>query len=250
MLNVLDLFSGIGNLSHGLRCAGGFQTKAFCEIDSTCWPVLEKHWPGVPIYADVRTPFKFGLPFRPDVVCGGFPCQDISLNGAGAGLDGERSGLWREYLRIVEEVEPSWVIVENVTALRARGLEEVLRGLSSLGYFARWDCLPSTALGSDQERDRIWLVANRSSERIQGMWSEGLPEPHTLAQPFVPLRGGDGQWQVEPDLRRSAYGNGSRLDGRMNTWGQRLHQIGNAVDPRVAEAIGREILRVEAACSM
>lgn len=118
-------------------------------------------------------------------------------------------------------------------------------GLSALGYSARWDCIPASALGAAHQRDRVWVIAHRSSERVQGLWSEGLPQPLSLAGPFLPLRDRDGQWEVEPDVRRTAYGNASRLDGRMSTWGQRLHQIGNAVCPPIVEAIGREILRVE-----
>lgn len=250
MLNVLDLFSGVGNFSHGLRCAGGFQTRAFCETDPTCYPVLQRHFPGVDIYPDIRlmrgTGVQSDLGRRIDVICGGFPCQDLSVNGAAAGLQGERSGLWFEYLRIVETLGPSWVIIENVSALRSRGLETVLGGLAALGYSARLDCIPASALGASQARDRVWIIANRESERIQRLWSEGLPQPRSLAEPFLPLRNSDGEWEVEPDVRRTAYGNASRLDGRMNTWGQRLHQIGNSVCPQIVESIGREIMRVEA----
>jgi DNA (cytosine-5)-methyltransferase 1 len=245
MLNVLDLFSGVGNFSLGLRRSGGFRTRAFCEIDRTCHPVLNRHFPGVPVLGDVTEVRADDLGFHPDAICGGFPCQDLSVNGRAAGLDGERSGLWFQYLRIIGETNPSWVIVENVSALRSRGLEEVLRGLSALGYSARWDCIPANAFGAAHQRDRVWVVANRSSERVQGLWAEGLEKSLALVEPFLPLRDRDGQWEVEPDVRRTAYGNASRLDGRMSTWGQRLHQIGNAVVPQVPEAIGREILRVE-----
>lgn len=245
MLNVLDLFSGVGNFSLGLHRAGGFRTVGFCEIDTTCHPVLQRHFPGVPIHQDITRLRGEDLLVQPDVVCGGFPCQDLSVNGAAAGLAGERSGLWFEYLRLIEETDPHWVVIENVAALRTRGLEEVLGGLSALGYSARWDCIPASALGAAHQRDRVWVIAHRSSERVQGLWSEGLPQPLSLAGPFLPLRDRDGQWEVEPDVRRTAYGNASRLDGRMSTWGQRLHQIGNAVCPPIVEAIGREILRVE-----
>ena len=243
-MNVLDLFSGVGNFSLGLARAG-FQTRAFCEIDPTCHPVLNKHFVGVPIHTDVTRLSAADLDFQPDLICGGFPCQDISVNGAAAGLDGARSGLWFEYLRLIEETDPDWVVAENVSALRSRGLEEVLRGLLALGYCVRWDCIPANAFGAAQQRDRVWIIAHRSRERIQGLWPEGLEKSRALVEPFLPLRNSDGQWEVEPDVRRTAYGNASRLDGRMSTWGQRLHQIGNAVVPQIPEAIGRELLRVE-----
>lgn len=244
-MNVLDLFSGVGNFSLGLARAG-FQTRAFCEVDPVCYPVLNKHFAGVPIHTDIRKLRACDLGFKPDLICGGFPCQDISNNGKLAGLEGSRSGLWYEYLRLIEETDPDWIIAENVSALRSRGLEEVIRGLLALGYCVRWDCIPAAAFGADQERDRVWIIANRSSERIQGMWPEGLEESRTLVEPFLPIRNGDGQWEIEPDVRRTAYGHASRLDGRMSTWGQRLHQIGNAVVPQIPEAIGLEIMRVEA----
>lgn len=247
MLHVLDLFSGVGGFSLGLHRAEGFRTRAFCEIDRTCYPTLNKHFPGVPIHPDISGLRGADLGFRPDVICGGFPCQDISVNGDAAGLDGERSGLWFQYLRLVEETAPHWVVIENVSALRSRGLEEVLRGLLALGYSVRWDCIPASALGASHQRDRVWVIAHHSRERIQGLWAEGLQEPRALGFPFLPHRDSDGQWEVEPDVRRTAYGLSSKLDGRMMTWGQRLHQLGNAVVPQIPEAIGREILRVEAA---
>jgi len=243
---VLDLFSGVGNFSLGLSRAGGFSTLAFCEIDRTCHPVLNKHFPNVPIFTDIKSLRSDQLEFNPDVICGGFPCQDLSLAGKGQGLSGDRSGLWYEYLRLIYEASPKWAIIENVSALRNRGLDEVLRGLASIGYHARWDCVPASALGAAHQRDRVWIVANRSSERIQGLWSQGFAQPQSLEFPFLPFGPGNRQWEVEPDVRRSLYGNASRLDGRMNTWGQRLHQIGNAVVPQIPEAIGREINRVEA----
>ena len=95
-LKVLDLFSGIGGFSLGLERTGGFETVAFCEIEGFCQKVLNKHWPDVPIYEDVRNIDYDGTV---DVICGGFPCQDISIAGKGAGIEGEKSGLWKDRLR-------------------------------------------------------------------------------------------------------------------------------------------------------
>ncbi len=166
MLSVLDLFSGIGGFSLGLECTGGFRTVAFCEIEPFPRAVLAKHWPEVPCYNDVRTLTAGllaadGIPV--DVICGGFPCQDISVAGRGAGLDGQRSGLWFDYLRLIEEVRPRWVIIENVSALRNRGLGEVLSGLSALGYDAEWHCVPASAIGAPHQRDRVWILAYPAS---------------------------------------------------------------------------------------
>jgi DNA (cytosine-5)-methyltransferase 1 len=131
-LRVLDLFSGIGGFSIGLERAG-MTTVAFCEIDKKAQLVLKKHWPDVPVFEDVSTLTKDLLDERGiavDVICGGFPCQDISYAGAGAGIEGKRSGLWSEYARIIGELRPQYVIVENVSALLSRGLDRVLGDLA------------------------------------------------------------------------------------------------------------------------
>jgi DNA (cytosine-5)-methyltransferase 1 len=174
-MNVLDLFSGIGGFSLGLERAG-MKTAAFCEIDEYCRRVLARHWPGVPIYDDVRTLTAERLVrdgVAADVICGGFPCQDISVAGKGAGLAGERSGLWSEYARIIGEVRPRYVIVENVAALLGRGLSRVLGDLATLGYDAEWHCIPACAVGAPHRRDRLWIVANADEKRTYGRGTRG-----------------------------------------------------------------------------
>ena len=150
-LRLLDLFSGIGGFSLGLERSGGFKTVAFCEIEPFCRRVLAKYWPDVPCYDDIRTLTAERLAadgVGVDAVCGGFPCQDISVAGKGAGIAGERSGLWREYARIIGELRPRFVIVENVAALLGRGLGDVLGDLAALGYDAEWHCIPASAVGA------------------------------------------------------------------------------------------------------
>lgn len=162
---VLDLFSGIGGFSLGLERTGGFKTVAFCEIDPFCRKVLNKHWPNVPIYEDVRTLTAERLSadgIGVDVICGGFPCQDISVAGKGAGIEGERSGLWSEYARIIGELRPRYVIVENVAALLGRGLDKVLGDLAALGFSSVWHCIPASAVGAPHRRDRLWLIVVRN----------------------------------------------------------------------------------------
>lgn len=159
---VLSLFAGIGGFDLGLERTGGFETVAFCEIDPFCQRVLKKHWPEVPCYDDVRTLTAERLAadgIAVDVICGGFPCQDISTAGKGAGLAGERSGLWSEIARLVGELRPQFVIVENVSALLGRGLGTVLGDLAALGYDAEWHCIPASAVGAPHRRDRIWIIA-------------------------------------------------------------------------------------------
>jgi DNA (cytosine-5)-methyltransferase 1 len=165
-VNVLDLFSGIGGFSLGLERAG-MRTVAFCEIEPFARRVLAKHWPNVPCYTDVRELSGGRIAadgISVDVICGGFPCQDISVAGKGAGLEGARSGLWFEYARIIGEVRPRHVIVENVSALLHRGLDRVLGDLAALGYDAEWHCIPASAIGAPHRRDRIWIVADASGD--------------------------------------------------------------------------------------
>ena len=159
---VLDLFSGIGGFSLGLQNTGGFETVAFCEIEPFCHKVLKKHWQDVPIYNDIKelnydTLQADGI--EPTVITGGFPCQDISVAGEQKGIIGERSSLWSEYARLIKDVRPAWAIIENVSALRSKGLTLVLQNLSEIRYNAEWHCIPCSALGGLHRRDRIWIIA-------------------------------------------------------------------------------------------
>jgi len=230
-MNVLDLFSGIGGFSLGLERAG-MKTIAFCEIDKKAQLVLKKHWPEVPIFEDVSKLKKEDIDEQVDVICGGFPCQDISLAGRGEGLEGKRSGLWFEFHRLIKEIRPRYAIIENVSALRNRGLDEVLRGLSEIGYDAEWHCIPASAVGAPHQRDRIWIVAHPNGFRLSGgcnQWPrqriETLPEKTvwgSLPAPYV-CRGADG------------------IPNRMD----RLKQLGNAVVPQIPEIIGRRLMEIE-----
>jgi DNA (cytosine-5)-methyltransferase 1 len=193
-VRVLDLFSGIGGFSLGLERAG-MRTVAFCEIEPYCRAVLAKHWPGVPCFPDIRgiDSYELGRLGGIDVICGGFPCQDISLAGNGAGLAGERSGLWSEYARVIGLVRPAYVIVENVAALLGRGLGTVLSDLAAIGYDAEWHCIPASAVGAPHRRDRIWIIAypggnEHESACIEKRWttaagfSEAASYPHGKGQ--------------------------------------------------------------------
>lgn len=162
-MKVLDLFSGIGGFSLGLE-AVGMETIAFCEKELFCQANLKKNWPDIPCYNDVTT--LDGSEYAEvNVICGGFPCQDVSLAGTGKGLAGARSGLWSEYHRIIKEAKPQWVAIENVSALRSRGLEEILRQLAEIGYDAEWYCISAAAVGARHRRDRIWILAYPQGQR-------------------------------------------------------------------------------------
>jgi DNA (cytosine-5)-methyltransferase 1 len=261
-LRVLDLFSGIGGFSLGFERAG-MQTVGFCEIDPYARAVLAKHWPGVPCHDDVKTlDVRSGI----DVVCGGFPCQDISVAGRNAGIDGPRSGLWRDMLRIVRQVAPQWVVIENVPALRARGLDQVLGALAALGYDAEWHCIPASAIGAPHRRDRIWIVAHADDTRLEG-WRQPILSQRALER-LARTRSAswlDGAWnRSEPGMGRIADGLPEGLDQSERPaeyWEQgtprtvakgmperrrRLIALGNAIVPQIAELIGRAIVEKHA----
>jgi DNA (cytosine-5)-methyltransferase 1 len=207
---VLDLFSGIGGFSLGLERAG-MKTVAFCEIDPFCRRVLAKHWPDVPCHDDITTrEFVRG---EADVICGGFPCQDISYAGDGAGLSGSRSGLYRELVRAIRLVRPRVAIVENVAALLNRGLGTVLGDVAEIGYDAEWHCVPASAVGAPHRRDRIWIVAHPDGAERRPL--SGACD--RLEGPLrVPQRE-EGSGRSEPSCSYVADADKPRLEGWLRT---------------------------------
>jgi DNA (cytosine-5)-methyltransferase 1 len=281
MLTVGSLFSGIGGFDLGLERAG-MRTVWFCEQDEFCQRVLAKHWPGVPCHPDVRAVVgnadvprqrgrvdaervgdvgetgqrTEGLPVlvpQVDVLCGGFPCQDISLAGKGAGIDGARSGLWSEFARLIGELRPSYVVVENVSALLGRGLDRVLGDLAALRFDAEWGVVSAADAGAPHLRKRVWIVAYPRGERcsarsergtrwLPAVGSEACDQPCFCGQADErrPTRNGAldaGRWLSEPDVGRVAHGIPARVD--------RLRSLGNALVPQIAEWIGRRIVTYE-----
>lgn len=159
-MKIGSLFSGIGGLELGLEWAGVGHTAWQVESDPYCRQVLAHHWPDAGRFDDVCTVGAHNLA-PVDVICGGFPCQDISYAGLGAGLQGARSGLWREFARIIREVGPAYVVVENVRALLTRGIDQVLGTLADLGYDAEWHSLSAAEVGASHRRQRIFIIAWR-----------------------------------------------------------------------------------------
>ena len=160
----LDLFSGIGGFALAARWAG-LQTIQFVELDQYCQRVLKKNFPDVPIHDDVKT--LDGTQFKGIfLITGGFPCQDISIAGKGAGIDGERSGLWTELFRIISEVRPRFALVENVPALTFRGGTRVIGDLTEIGYDTEWQIVGADDVGAPHRRKRIWIVAYSNSNRV------------------------------------------------------------------------------------
>jgi len=171
-LRLLDLFSGIGGFSYAAeQIVGGFTTVQFVERDLYCQRILRKHWHNVPIHDDICT-FQ-PRPKSADVIVGGFPCQDISVAGKQAGIkEGTRSGLFYQLMRVICLVRPKFIVLENVAAIIANGLDIVLGELSTAGFDAEWACIPASAVGACHQRDRWWLVAYPSSERCNGKEAE------------------------------------------------------------------------------
>ena len=156
-LTVGSLFSGIGGFELGFEATGRFKTRWQIECDAYATKVLAKHWPDVYRHNDVCTwPNEKTEPV--DVIIGGFPCQDISYAGKGAGLDGKRSGLFYELMRIVRVVGPQYVVLENVAALFSRGLDQVLGTLASHGYDAEWEVVSAASVGAPHRRDRVFII--------------------------------------------------------------------------------------------
>ena len=247
-MRVLDLFSGIGGFSLGLERAG-METVAFCEIEAFPRAVLKKHWPKVPCYEDVRTLTAERLAAdgigEIDVITGGFPCQDVSNAGKRAGMGEEtRSGLWSEIARLVSELRPKYLIVENVTGLLSGPSEQpggwfgrVLGDLASLGYDAEWHCIPAGNLGAPHERDRVWIVAYPREERAERV----IKNPVSRVSAFSwceDVRGPSG-FRDRPDLYGSSL---CRNYHGIPDGAHRVAALGNAVVPQIPEFIGRAIM--------
>jgi DNA (cytosine-5)-methyltransferase 1 len=240
-LREMHLFAGAGGgILGGMLC--GHRTVCAVEIEEYPRRVLLQRQrdgilPRFPIWDDVTT-FD-GKPWcgSVDVICGGFPCQDISSAGKGVGITGERSGLWKEYARIISEVRPQYVFAENSPLLRTRGLKDVLEDLAEMGYDAKWGVLGGWHIGAAHKRNRMWVLANSTSERF----------PKRVGQHRVPqeeARGGAGfhikdrcafwdAWESEPDLFRDCDDVASRVD--------RIKAVGNGQIPGVA-ALAWDIL--------
>jgi DNA (cytosine-5)-methyltransferase 1 len=268
-MTVGSLFSGIGGLDLGFEWAG-FETKWFCEIESYPQQVLARHWPGVPIIPDVRDVTKESV-CPVDCIIGGFPCQDISYAGKGAGIDydlsdgtGTRSGLWWEYWRIIRDLRPRYVVAENVAALTNRGLDIVLGSLAEIGYDAEWQIVSAASVGAPHIRERIFIVAYASCVGLDGTsarngeakgrrGNQGVRRENRVVDKVGPTcRGASkasfwpaSEWNVElatdaciAELGRTAYG----LPAGMDVYGARMKGLGNAVVPQVAYLVAMAVM--------
>lgn len=232
-----SLFSGIGGFDLGFERAG-IKTIWQVEIDPYCQRVLARHFPAALRFTDIRNCGKHNLP-AVDILSGGFPCQDISLAGKGAGLSGERSGLWIEMYRLICELRPSIVVLENVAALLSRGFGDVLRDLAIAGFNAEWAVLRAEDFGAPHERARLFAVAYSNKgdgEARLGSFLDGTRQVFaTDHRQRVPI------WLQAPC---AATGVGNGLSRRMD-YRQRVESVGNAIVPQIAEWIGNRLLAAE-----
>lgn len=165
-MKVLSLFSGIGGFDLGFQRAG-MEVVGMCEIDKHAQKILQRRFPDATLYTDVR---KVRYERRSiDLICGGFPCQDLSVAGKRRGLDGERSGLWFEFARIIDDAEPAWVVIENVPGLFSsnggRDFAVIVDWLAQRGYGVGWRVLDAQGFGLAQRRKRVFIVASFGSPR-------------------------------------------------------------------------------------
>lgn len=270
-MNGLDLFSGIGGIALALK--EWVRPVAYCEIDRYAQAVLlsrmaDGRLPRGPIWDDVTSLRGAMLP-GVDIIYGGFPCQDISAAGLGAGLGGERSGLFQHIARLVSETNPRFVFLENVPAIRTRGLNGVCQTFTELGYDCRWTIVSAKEVGAPHLRKRWFMLAGNNLLRGQDKpgdfckktgakskgWNESRSICKTLAHttgeglpiiqgraPWSEITGrralaGSGWWDTEPDVGRVADGISQRVD--------RLRGLGNSVVPLQAKTAFERLMRIE-----
>lgn len=276
-MTIGSLFSGIGGFELGLERAGLGPVLWQVEINPFCRDVLAKHWPNAERFSDVQQVSgrhaetcdldgycegcRPGILRRVDIICGGFPCQDLSVAGHGAGLDGARSGLWREFARIVGEVRPRVVAIENVAALVGRGLDRVVSDLVRLGYEVEATRIRASDVGAPHRRERLFALAYARGAGLEGSDERGskqsgaarrgahVADPDGVAVRVEPERdlpgqaigrdavavdacGGRGR-AAEPRVGRGAHGVSDRLDGgaELARWPVRIGETPHAWEP-------------------
>lgn len=279
-MTIGSLFSGIGGLELGLERAGLGPVLWQAEVDPFCRGVLARHWPGAARFSDVReVSSATAQPVR--LVCGGFPCQDVSVAGKQRGIaEGTRSVLWSEYARILAELRPELAVIENVPGLRGRGLRRVLADLAGIGLDATWTTLGAFEVGAPHRRDRLFIVAADPdrfdvriiAERIEARrldvragreafvdddgragTSPDSDGERFEAQPPTRLHDQRPQWD-DAARRGGPRGGGYSMpqpcirrmdDGAtsgVGSWDERIRALGNAVVPQCAELVGRAIV--------
>ena len=241
-LTVGSLFSGIGGLDLGLERAG-MEVIWQSEIDPYCNKVLKKHWPEVPNHGNIKD-IDWGTVKRPDIVCGGYPCQPFSTAGKRKGTDDPRH-LWPWVRDAISELSPSYAIMENVRGHLSMGGLQVIGELADIGYDAEWRVVSAAGMGAPHRRERIIIVAYPHNSELGDIDECGSDEGSNAKRRKVFVSNSPGNspcrtnsnWLSEPNVGRVADGIPSRVD--------RLRGLGNAVVPQVAEYIGRLVMAAE-----
>lgn len=269
----IELFAGIGGIALAAEWVG-IETVAFCERDPFCQKVLNKHWPSVPIFDDIRTLNKKVLEERGvnvgaiELISGGFPCQPYSIAGKRKGTKDDRD-LWPEMFRLIEEIRPTWVVGENVANFANMELDRTLSDLESIGYKGQSFILPACGVDAKHQRNRTFIVAHAISLRLEGKRSEqqttrAFREGKTLSNSIgkrcnkmeqhdcrgtsgerticsvrkcsLEYRGETSWWEPEPNVGRVANGVPNRVD--------RIRGLGNAVVPQQIYPIFKYIKQI------
>lgn len=266
MITIGSLFSGIGGFELGLeRAIPNSKTIWQCEQNEFCRKVLRKHWPDATIYEDITKMDTQDVPFV-DLMCGGFPCQDISICGKGEGLDGKKSGLWWWMLGCISRLRPSVIVLENVPAITLRGGVDVVGSITELGYDCEWGIIPAggpQGFGAPHIRKRWFLVgyvtntnkrpksnAIQTGRKKHSMCNNGnVSNSIKQSEPEKRYKSPDGEkirgqkrsyWEGFPTqsaIRRRTDGVSYRVDRR------RLIALGNAIVPQCSEYIGQCIMK-------
>jgi DNA (cytosine-5)-methyltransferase 1 len=231
MINGLDLFSGIGGISFALK--EWVRPIAYCEIDPYCQGVLLSRMAAgnveyAPIWDDIGTLRGSYLHETIDIIYGGFPCQDISIAGNGKGLEGKRSGLFFEIMRLAKEIKPKFIFLENVPAITSRGGLRVVREITEMGYDCRWCVISAASIGAKHKRERWFLLANSKSERLQ---ERGQSIGTEKGKPRLEIHTEYSQQYKEPENKLIMAGMVDDVPYRLD----RIKSLGNAVVPEQAK---------------
>lgn len=227
-----SLFSGIGGFELGARWCG-IETLWSCEIRRFQQKILQQTFPDTKIYENIK---ELSKPQYVDIISGGFPCQDISIAGKGIGITGSRSGLWGEMYRIIRQVKPRYVLIENSPMLLVRGFERVLCDLSKIGYHAEWQCLSNSDFGFDHSRERVYVIAYSNQVKRQ---AGRIQKRNEIKAIFIPPSKQYSRFPFSeriyemPDCEYIGVNDGIR------DWTHRVGAIGNAVNPCLAKYLFR-----------
>lgn len=183
--------------------------------------------------------------YNADIICGGFPCQDISVGGSRTGIAGSRSGLWKYLCQAIRMVRPAYAILENVAALLRRGMGTVLGDMAEIGYDAEWNCIPASRLGALHERDRIWIIGYPDSGNAG---DAPILQPHHLEK--WPSQKGTQNWQNllnelgagDVAQRSGTHAEAMRVLDGLPDRSHRLKALGNSLYPKIPEIIGQAIM--------